>query len=238
MAKMLIKNKYLYQLNKNALSYEEILTFDIIAKGSKVLEIGCNAGLFSKYLKQNKNVTITVVDIDYRVAEIAKKNVDNLVIGDIENADVLDKIKNYGPFNYIILLHILEHLIDPWKLVIKLKYLSSPNAKILCAVPNIANWNSRALLFFKGRWVYEETGIMDRTHLRFFTIKTFKELFETTNLVIDNIQYLNANIPLVDNINFLRKIRSSFIPVTKKMFPPSLWATSMFVVVSKKGRLL
>jgi len=227
---MLNKNFDIYQLNKKSLSQEEVITLDLIKQNSRVLEIGCNAGKLSKELKQQKNAFVVGVDFDYRLLQIAKKNMDSFILGNIEDEKCLSECEKYGQFDYILLLHIIEHLIDPWTLLTKIKSLLKENGTIICATPNIANWNSRALLFFKGRWEYQNVGVMDKTHLRFFTKKTLIEAFINAGFQIEKLHFLHPNIPIIDNVKMLWKYRDYFSTVTKKILPSTLWSSVLMIV--------
>jgi len=230
---MLTKDKNTYQLGRAELNEEEKLTLTYLLPNSNVLEIGCNAGYFSEKIKRLTKSKITGVDIDYRLEDNAKQKLDHLIIGDIEDPNVQKNVGRNAPFDFIILLHVIEHLKDPWSLISNLNIYLKDNGKLICATPNIANWNSRALLFFKGRWRYEEKGVMDRTHLRFFTKDTIIELVKKSGMNLDELIYLHPNVPVIDNLNILYKYRDKFIPLVKKILPPTLWATTLFIIASK-----
>ena len=228
----MLQDQYdIYQLRTKELSEEETIILDFMKDNSRVLEFGCNAGKLSKELKKQKNSFIVGVDIDQRISETAKSNMDKFIQGNIENDVILSECYNQGKFDYILLLHVIEHLVDPWIFLKKIKNLLNRNGKIICSTPNIANWNSRALLFFKGRWDYQEIGVMDITHLRFFTPKTLIYAFIQANFQVEKLLYLHPIIPIVDNLSFLIRFRKIFIKLTKKILPPALWASALMTIV-------
>ena len=86
--------------------------------------------------------------------------------------DVWDK----NPFDVIIFGDVLEHLVDPWKLLEKLRKLMAVNGACIACIPNIGHWSIHKQLL-SGRWDYADAGLLDRTHLRFFTQATMREMF-------------------------------------------------------------
>lgn len=228
---MLLENPNSYQINRNNFSAEENLCFQIINKSNcNILEFGCNAGKLSNELKKQKSAFVVGVDFDHRIAEIAKSNMDKFIQGNIEDDAILNECYQQGKFDYVLLLHVIEHLADPWRFLKKIINLLHNNSKIICATPNIANWNSRALLFFKGRWDYQDIGVMDITHLRFFTENSLIAAFKQANFQVEKILYLHPSIPIIDNCRFLIKYRNSFIGLTKKILPPTLWASTLMAI--------
>lgn len=129
----------------------------------KVLEVGAGHGESLSYLKAN-NLAREVVGIDIVKGEI-NSNIDRFIIQEIENVD-LSEYNKY--FDVIILADVLEHLIEPQKILEKLKRCLKDDGKILISIPNIRNIKSLYKIFLKGDFSYEESGIFDYTHLRFF----------------------------------------------------------------------
>jgi len=141
---------------------------------NKVLEIGCGTGNTSQAVKDKaKAGEVIGVEIVSEAAEIAKHKLDKIICGDIEILDL--PYTEY--FDYIIVGDVLEHLYDPWKVVKKLKKYLKKKGHIIASIPNIRNHRILRNLFLKGCWDYSESGILDVTHLRFFTRKTIVELF-------------------------------------------------------------
>jgi len=93
-----------------------------------------------------------------------------------------------GFFDIIICADVLEHLVRPDLVLMKFAKYLSKKGYVLASIPNIVNWYYR-LKFLFGTFNYEESGILDKTHLRFFTLKTVKELFEASDYRIIRIDY-------------------------------------------------
>lgn len=146
---------------------------------SLILDIGCSNGSQGKYLREKKNCIVYGVDISRQAIKEAKKNLDKAVVMDIAKDNLPFKEK----FDVIIFSDILEHLAWPKKVIEKLKKHLKKDGLIVAAVPNVANLKIRLHLLL-GKWEYQELGILDKTHLRFFTQKTVRQLFKDCKLKI------------------------------------------------------
>lgn len=81
-------------------------------------------------------------------------------------------------FDYIVCADVLEHLIDPWKVLTELVTYLKPSGRLVVSIPNVRHWSVWFPLILRGRWEYRDVGIMDKTHLRFFTRVTGVKLIE------------------------------------------------------------
>jgi len=136
-----------------------------------VLDIGCGGGANARLMKELGKI-VHAITLSEAEAEVVSPHVKRVLIGDIETMAF-----NYadGFFDAIVLSHVLEHLIDPWKTLARLRKLLRLGGRIYVALPNITFYQER-FKFLLGRFEYNDTGIMDRFHLRFFTYKTAQEL--------------------------------------------------------------
>lgn len=150
-----------------------------IPRNSLVLDVGCSNGLQGKYLKKEKGCLVYGVDISQQAIKEAKKNLDKAMVMDVEK----DKLPFKEKFDVLIFSDILEHLVYPEEVLKKFKKHLKKDGLIAAAIPNVANLKIRLQLLL-GRWEYQELGILDKTHLRFFTQKTTRELFTNCNLRI------------------------------------------------------
>jgi len=162
------------------------LVLNMIGENKKVLDVGCSTGYFAKAIKEKLGGTIDGVEPDKRTFELARKNTRTLYEGAIDDPDVLAKIKD--AYDVVLFLDVLEHLKDPKTTLIGIKHLLKDDGEVIASFPNVANWRIRLSLLF-GRFDYADVGIMDRTHLRFFTIKTIKDLFNESGYDIKNIGF-------------------------------------------------
>lgn len=143
----------------------------------RTLEFGCGFGGFSGLLKKEFSTETWAVEINAVAAQEATKKLDRVI-----NADAAECLKELpdGYFDCIIFLDVLEHLADPYSLLLRVKSKLVKEGLIVASIPNIRYYRNLVKLAVHGDWDYEEQGILDRTHLRFFTyrsiIKTFKQL--------------------------------------------------------------
>ena len=150
----------------------------------KVLEIGAAYGETLFYLKQI-GIAAEAVAVDLFEDTKNKQNykpLDNFIFGNIEEID-LPEYENY--FDLILLPDVLEHLIEPKKVLNKIKKYLNTNGKIIVSMPNIRHYSAINKIFFKGDFRYEESGIFDYTHMRFYCKKNIKELLESTGYKIE-----------------------------------------------------
>jgi cyclopropane fatty-acyl-phospholipid synthase-like methyltransferase len=154
---------------------------ELIKENKKVLELGCANGFMSEYLTEKLKCTVIAVEINYHQATVAQKKCFHCINGDIEDTNTMKKIikkcKEINGVDIILASSILEHLVNPDQVLFDLKEILLKDGFIIVSIPNIAHWSIRRNLFF-GKFNYGEYGIMDNTHLRFFTIETGRRLVE------------------------------------------------------------
>lgn len=159
-----------------------------ISKGAnRILDVGCGAGLFGAYLKLNGYAEhVTGIEINQKAADEASTNLDNVYCRDLNKTSISDVLKASADnqFDYITCNDVLEHLVNPWQVLKDLSNKLSPEGEIIASIPNVRHWTVLLPLMFRGRWDYQDSGIMDRTHLRFFTKNTMQQLFESAGLKV------------------------------------------------------
>ncbi|WP_430399720.1 class I SAM-dependent methyltransferase [Flavobacterium sp.] len=160
-----------------------IKLIDVNKKNIKVLEIGAAYGETLHYLKQNGYALETVaVDLyEDKNNKNKYKEVDNFIFGNIEEIE-LYQYNNY--FDLILLPDVLEHLIEPKIVLNKIKNCLKENGEIIVSMPNIRHYSAIKKIFLKGDFSYEESGIFDYTHMRFYCRKNIQELLETSGYKI------------------------------------------------------
>jgi len=156
---------------------------DANAKDLKILEVGAAYGETLYYLKQN-GIAAEAVGVD--IFEDAKnkqnyKPLDRFIFGDIEKIE-LPEYNQY--FDLILLPDVLEHLFEPKSVLETLKKYLKEDGKIIVSMPNIRYYSALYKIVFKGDFKYEESGIFDYTHVRFYCRKNIQELLETAGYTI------------------------------------------------------
>lgn len=141
----------------------------------RVLEIGCGAGATLGWLRQAHHAKHTAgVEIAEHAAESARNFADEVFCLDFERHDLPGGVQK---FDLILCLDVLEHMVDPWSVVDRLvsQYLAV-GGTLLVSLPNVRHYSVVLPLLFGGRWDYKDDGLLDRTHLRFFTKRSALQL--------------------------------------------------------------
>ncbi|GJE61337.1 methyltransferase domain-containing protein [Methylobacterium trifolii] len=147
----------------------------------RVLEIGCGEGaLAAVYAERNPNAHYTAVEVHPPSAAVARGRVDRLIEGDIE---AMSDAEAGGPFDLALMGDVLEHLAEPGRMLTRIFDLLEPGGHFVACVPNIAHWSALRELM-SGRWPAHDSGLFDRTHLRFFTRDSLQEALTATGFRI------------------------------------------------------
>lgn len=160
----------------------------------RLLDVGCGDGANSRLLRRLRP-DLQVVGITYSVEEahLASQSMERCFVADLEA--VWPAELSYG-FDAILCSHVLEHLSYPEKVVSRLVELLRPGGQLIIAVPNVVSWRTRWRLV-KGDFRYEDFGVFDNTHLRFFTFKTAASHLLSKCTELHSVQSsVEGNIPL------------------------------------------
>src|SRR6266851_2268425 len=157
------------------------LLMSMIPEGARVLDIGCGTGSITSMIRDLRHADVIGIE-PHR--ERAKKAEDKgiTVINGIYTADIS---KKYGTFDVILFADILEHLDNPIELLEQTKSALATNGRVLASIPNVAHWSVR-LRLLAVNFDYKPTGIMDATHLRWFTRKGVRRLFDGAGYDIEH----------------------------------------------------
>jgi 2-polyprenyl-3-methyl-5-hydroxy-6-metoxy-1,4-benzoquinol methylase len=148
-----------------------------------VIEIGCSSGsLAREFKKLYKEVNWIGVEIDDTFATLASRYCDKTIVANIDDCD--EKFFNiYSDRDCWIFGDVLEHLKDPWLVLKRIRDVIPAHGVITACIPNAQHW-SMIVKLATGEFRYEDSGLLDRTHLRWFTRKTIIELFESQGFKI------------------------------------------------------
>ena len=164
----------------------------------KILDIGCSEGYFGATLKDNGH-TVWGIETNAIAADIAQEALDQVYRDSIE-AFLLEEKFLAERFDAIVLGDVLEHLLDPRRVLQAISARLTERGVIISSVPNVAHERVRMMLL-EGRWDYSATGIMDNTHLHFFTRDTLVELHSNAGLSVERMSTIelpgeNVQIPV------------------------------------------
>jgi len=155
-------------------SYNE-MAFKLVENDRRVLDVGCATGRLGEKLSLEKRCYVVGLEIDPVMGEIARKRCASVIVGDIEELDDLPFPEGF--FDVIVFADSLEHMRDPLKVLRNTRRFLGNQGCLIASIPNIALIVTRLGLLL-GKFDYEDYGVMDKNHLRFFTLKTATELLE------------------------------------------------------------
>jgi 2-polyprenyl-3-methyl-5-hydroxy-6-metoxy-1,4-benzoquinol methylase len=163
----------------------------------RILEVGCGSGNTLEYLKQNGIGTWHGgIEINAGMAREASGKVDRVWIGAVEEVLAAeDGIRAAEDFDVILCLDVLEHLLDPWTVLKRLVVHLAMGGTVIASIPNIRFYKVVLPLLLKGKWSYEERGVLDSTHLRFFTRETAVAMVRDAGLEIAAVEPSTALKP-------------------------------------------
>ncbi len=163
----------------------------MVGTGKRVLEFGCASGYMSARMKE-AGCHVTGVDIDAAAAADAREICDELIVADL---DMLPLAEVLPPrlYDVVVFGDVLEHLRNPWRVLDESRKFLAPGGYAVVSIPNIAHGSVR-LKLLQGDFDYAELGILDDTHLRFFTLKSIEELCLRAGYRMDAIE--RTKVPL------------------------------------------
>jgi len=199
---------------------------DLVPEGNnRILEVGCGTGSTLIKLKEiHKAQEIYGFELNEEMVQDHIKDINKVIIGDVEQIDppFQDEF-----FDFIIFGDVLEHLIEPEKILKKyMKFLKS-DGTIIASIPNIKNYTILFDLVIRDKFEYKDVGILDRSHLRFFTKKEIIKMFNGCGMDIIEMR-TNFSFPM----NIINKKLNNFI--SKHSFPGYSFFTIQYLVCAKK----
>lgn len=152
---------------------------------NSVLEIGCGTGdLGAATLESGCCSRYLGVELVDSAGQQAKAKLTDVIIGDLESTDIPEE---FGNFDALVASEVLEHLRDPWEVLRRLRTRLNPGALVLASSPNVANKRIIWMLL-RGEWKLEGSGIMDQTHLRWFTPSSYVQMFRDCGYEVEHVR--------------------------------------------------
>jgi 2-polyprenyl-3-methyl-5-hydroxy-6-metoxy-1,4-benzoquinol methylase len=167
---------------------------DLLSTGPQgaILELGCGAGGTGRdAIAAGKAGRYVGIELDERAASIAAQHLSEVLVGDVGDTQQIDLSPLAGRFDVLIISEVLEHLTDPWTTLERLVQCLKPGGAVFASSPNIAHWQVLKDLFL-GRFVYADVGVMDKTHLRWFTPNSYREMFEGAGVEVLEVRALTS----------------------------------------------
>lgn len=157
---------------------------------NKVLDVGCAGGDFGLQIKTQKQAEVWGIEPMPEPAREAEKKLDKVLVGKCEEK-ILEVPDNY--FDVVFFNDVLEHLENPYELLNTLKRKLTQDAVVISSIPNMRHYKALSELLFKKDWKYKKSGVQDFTHLRFFTSKSIKRMYQEQGYEILLHKGLNAS---------------------------------------------
>jgi 2-polyprenyl-3-methyl-5-hydroxy-6-metoxy-1,4-benzoquinol methylase len=168
-------------VDPNAENNCHAFALSLIGYNKSVLEVGCSTGFFTKVMVE-RGCNVVGIELDPDAAEIAEEWAERVVIGNIDDGDVWNYVKDES-FDVVVLGDVLEHLRNPLASLRQAVRKLKPTGIVVTSLPNVAHGDVRIALM-QGRFRYAESGLLDRTHIQFFTLETIRELLSKAGLVV------------------------------------------------------
>jgi 2-polyprenyl-3-methyl-5-hydroxy-6-metoxy-1,4-benzoquinol methylase len=173
----------------------EMLPF-IPMEAGRILEIGCGEGRFGAELKRVRSemgIThdVTGVELDSERAKVAIANLNRVIVANVEQDELGLTPES---FDCIVCNDVLEHLVSPWRVLESLKGLLAPGGCLVASIPNVRYWGVLKDLLLEGEWRYADEGVLDATHLRFFTRRSIARMFEESGYKCETLDGINSRV--------------------------------------------
>ncbi len=158
---------------------------DWIQPGSALVDVGCGSGSFLSFVKNLKGCVVTGVESDpYRAGQAQQQGL-SIIHGSVDDMP-RDQL---GAYDIVTLLDVIEHIANPGRFLDSCRQLLRPNGLMIISVPNVAHWTVR-LRLLRGFFEYAPVGIMDATHLRWFTEHTLRRFLERSGVVQLDVRHV------------------------------------------------
>ena len=179
-------NKYDYQFSLDSPNNSAAAILQLVGHGRKVLEIGPASGAMTRIMKEELGCKVTCVEIDPDLAEAARPFAEKMIVADIETLDFNHEF-GHGELDVVVLADVLEHLKDPRQVLLSIRPCLADDGYLVLSVPNIAH-ASIVLELMQGNFDYRDTGLLDKSHLHFFTRKSLQFMLESAGYVVSRCE--------------------------------------------------
>lgn len=164
---------------------------------ARVLEVGCGEGVFAPLLKQPCETW--GVEMDAASAARARERMTRVLVGTYEQVESELPV---GYFDLVVCNDVIEHMADPEAFLSAVRTRMAPGGHVVASIPNMRHWEVLWQLLVKKDWKYVREGIMDRTHLRFFTERSIRRLFEDHGFTVERMAGINGVFDPVRRVLF------------------------------------
>jgi SAM-dependent methyltransferase len=150
-----------------------------------VLDVGCGAGGVGAVLKTERACEVVGLEGFPDAAATARKRLDDCLCVDLDALEALPR--GVGTFDAMVFGDVLEHLRDPARLLRALLPSLADDGVLVCSIPNVKHWSVVYPLLVRDRWTYEDAGLLDRTHVHFFTLDEIRDMLDELGLEAERV---------------------------------------------------
>ena len=181
-----VDNVYWAPVDPDAPNNSHAYSLELIGRHKRVLELGPAAGHFTKVLVE-KGCRVVGIEVDPDAAERARAWAERVVVGDISSPAVMAEAIDEELYDVVLGGDVLEHLPDPLRVLRACRLALKPDGCVVLSLPNVAHADVK-LQLLAGRFPYRDTGLLDRTHLHFFTLEAIEEMVRDAGLVLTDLR--------------------------------------------------
>lgn len=167
-----------------------------------VLDVGCGSGALSEAIKQ-RGYEVWGIEENQEASNRAAPRLDRVLRLSLHEHEAVKVAIGERKFDYLIFSDVLEHVYDPYSVLREYLRFVKVGGRVIISVPNALVWTNR-LSFFFGRFEYADTGVMDRTHIRWFTFRSAKRLLRAAGCTLRKVDYtpffVRAGLPLIKKV--------------------------------------
>ena len=218
-------HKYLYPVEKESRTAPGIVS-RFTGRGKRVLDLGAGPGSITRMLAGEYGCTVFAVEPDPSALEHLAPHCEKVYPCDLNESGWVEQVKESGPFDIVILADVLEHLLDPAMTLGLVPQVLAPGGHVVVSLPH-AGHNSVIACLLDADFSYRETGLLDRTHLRFFGIKNVQRLFVQAGFKIVDADF----VILQPEDTELSGHWSKLPPEQREVLEKNRWGTVFQVVV-------
>jgi len=171
------------------------------AAARRVLDVGCGAGALGAALREERGIEVMGLELSPAAAARARERLDAVVEADL---DALEELPfERGSFDAMVFGDVLEHLRDPHRLLRALRPWLADDGALVCSIPNVGHWSVVLPLLTQDRWPYADAGLLDRTHVHFFTLVEAQLMLQECGFTVESAAtttLAQSSPPTVDHL--------------------------------------
>jgi len=187
----MVRLKYDTEIDLTDMNTSHALMVAMVGGNKRVLDVGCATGYLARALV-DQGCVVSGLEQDAAAAAEAAPHIANLVVADLETTDLVEAF-GAAKFDVVLFGDVLEHLRDPLAVLRQARPLLAPGGSVIASIPNVAHGSVR-LALLRGRFDYQPLGLLDHTHLRFFTRRSIEAMFSDAGMVAVEIRRTTTGI--------------------------------------------